>query len=84
MASIIFSAFALEAYLNHLGKKIYTKKEWEIFERIKPLDKLDLISEKFNIDLNKGSRPFQTIKAVFKFRKTLIAYAPKISYNLLK
>jgi hypothetical protein len=27
MASIIFSAFALEAYLNHLGKKIYTKKE---------------------------------------------------------
>jgi hypothetical protein len=33
IASIIFSAFSIEAYLNNIGKKIYNKREWKIFER---------------------------------------------------
>lgn len=69
MASILFSAFTFEAYLNHLGSiKI---KHWDEIERISVLSKYSVLCKEFDIQVNKGGRPFQTIKKLFEFRNSI-------------
>ncbi|MCK4846585.1 MAG: hypothetical protein KAS88_02855 [Deltaproteobacteria bacterium] len=72
MASLIFAAFTLEAYLNHVG---YLGKEkissWEDFEKLSPRKKLNKILYKYNINQNKSERPFETIEKLFDFRNDL-------------
>lgn len=41
MSSLVFSAFALEAYLNHLGEKVLPF--WAEIDRIKTLAKLKVL-----------------------------------------
>lgn len=69
MASLIFTAFAAEAWLNHIGSWIF--KCWGDFERLPPLSKLNIVAEKLNIDIDKGIRPYRTLCELFKFRNTL-------------
>ncbi|MBN1862310.1 MAG: hypothetical protein JW790_01525 [Dehalococcoidales bacterium] len=66
MASLIFTAFTLEAYLNHIGKQIFSC--WDDLEQLSPQKKLNVIAEKLGVDKDDGKRPFQTIKELFKFR----------------
>lgn len=66
MASLIFSAFALEAFLNHIGQNIF--KCWEDLEKLSPSGKLNLIAEKLEIEKDDGKRPFQTVIELFRFR----------------
>lgn len=68
-ASMVFSAFTFEAFLNHVGAS--QTNFWTSVERLAPLTKLELIStiKSFNVDLKK--RPFQTIKRMFRFRDAL-------------
>lgn len=68
-ASLIFTAFALEAYLNWLGDKLFP--HWDYLERLKIKEKLDLLSAQFGVQINNGARPWQTIKDVFAFRNDL-------------
>ncbi|MFC1866451.1 hypothetical protein ACFLYB_07070 [Chloroflexota bacterium] len=44
MASLIFTAFALEAYLNHVGKNVFDC--WDDLERLSPFAKMNVIAEK--------------------------------------
>ena len=69
MASLTFTAFMMEAYLNHVGPQIF--KCWDDLERLSPLSKLNLIAEKLGVKKDKGARPYQTVSEVFKFRNTL-------------
>ncbi len=69
-ASIIFSAFAMEAFLNTLGSLLF-KKEWKQHLGIE--DKLDFICLKINIELDKSKHPYTTIKEIFGFRN-LVAH----------
>ncbi|MGB7912979.1 MAG: hypothetical protein WCF59_12220 [Desulfobaccales bacterium] len=69
MASLVFTAFSLEAYFNHIGEKVF--KSWNALENLPPLNKLDVICEKLEIKLDYSRRPYQTIKALFKFRNEL-------------
>jgi hypothetical protein len=69
MASLIFTAFTLEAYFNHIGEKLF--KSWKALENLPPLNKLDVICEKLEIKLDYSRRPYQTVKALFKFRNEL-------------
>ena len=70
MASVIFIAFTMEAYLNHLGLGIF--ECWDDVERqLSPLSKLNFIAEKLGIKRNKGGRPYQTVSEVFTFRNLL-------------
>jgi hypothetical protein len=71
MASLVFSAFSLEAYLNHLGPKVYLS--WKNLERLNPYEKLEVIAEKIGLDIDYGKRPWQTMKKLFSFRN-LIAH----------
>lgn len=68
LSSIILTAFALEAYLNHAGREILNS--WEQVEKsLSPLDKFSLICDIANIDkLDPGKTPLSTIREIFKFR----------------
>jgi len=66
MASLIFSSFTLEAFLNHVGQSVY--KCWSELEQLSPPRKLNLIAEKLEIQKDDGKRPFQTISELFRFR----------------
>lgn len=66
MASLIFTAFTLEAYLNHIGHNIF--KYWKDLEQLSPKRKLNLITEKLGIERDDSKRPFQTVAKLFRFR----------------
>ena len=68
MASLVFTAFSLEAYLNHLGPKIF--RCWESLERLSPKDKLNVVADKIGLEINYGVRPWQVMKDLFGFRDT--------------
>lgn len=69
-ASLIFTAFAFEAYLNHIGPSLFTT--WSDIERkLTPQGKLSLLCECLAITTDWSSRPWQSIKALFRFRNTL-------------
>lgn len=68
-ASLIFTAFTYEAYLNHIGPKIF--KHWDPLERLSPKDKTNVIAEKVGVDINFGEMPFQIIRELFKFRNDI-------------
>ncbi|MHB1037565.1 MAG: hypothetical protein ACYC35_07575 [Pirellulales bacterium] len=67
ISAVLFSAFAVEAHLNHVGEN--RLPFWSIVEPKLPWRaKLDLIAQQLGFDLDFGSRPFQTIIGVFRFR----------------
>lgn len=67
VASLIFSAFTLEAYLNHLGK--LRNKEWDEIERKYPkLEKYKLFATAADIKVDFNVRPYRTMKELFEFR----------------
>lgn len=73
MASIIYSAYALEAYLNFFGSRYIS--DWEEIEKImRPFEKLVKITEHFNRNIDRSRRPFLSFSEIFKFRNSL-AYA---------
>lgn len=66
MASLIFTAFTLEAYLNHIGRHIF--ECWDDLERLSPSAKINVIAEKLKVEKDNSIRPFQTAKKLFDFR----------------
>jgi hypothetical protein len=70
MASLVFTAFMLEAFLNYVGQNVF--KCWSDLERkLSPLGKLNLITEKLGVEKDNGKRPFQTVSALFEFRNAV-------------
>lgn len=69
MGSLIFTAFSFEAYLNHIGQKLFAC--WDALEVLPPEGKLDVVLERLGIDLTRDKRPRQTVHEIFKFRNNL-------------
>lgn len=69
MTTAVFSAFALEAYLNHLGPQRF--KCWEELERLSVEAKLSLVLEDLDKHPDFSQRPFQTIKVLLRLRNQL-------------
>ena len=70
ISAVLFSTFAVEAYLNHIGEA--RMPSWETEQsKLSWRDKLDLIAQQLNIEPDFGVRPFQTLIEVFKFRNKL-------------
>lgn len=70
LSSLVMTAFAFEAYLNHVGKKTF--KYWDKIERLSPLSKLDILSDELlGVWYNIKDRPHSTIKKLFTFRDTM-------------
>jgi hypothetical protein len=69
-ASMVFSAFTVEACLNHIGANRTTF--WSSVERkLSPPDKLDLLANLFGLKIDFSKRPFQTFKRMFRLRDAL-------------
>jgi hypothetical protein len=75
MASLVFTAFTLEAYLNWLGQKLFP--HWSYLERLSPREKIDLISDHVNLSVDNGRRPWQTVKPLFGFRNDIAHGKPE-------
>lgn len=70
MGSLIFSSFSFEAFLNHIGENIFNC--WNDIERkMGPKEKLSLIAEKLNINVNYGNMPWQIIPEIIGFRNKI-------------
>lgn len=69
MASLVFTAFTLEAYLNHIGPKLF--KSWIDLERLGPKEKLNVIAERVGLEMNNNTRPWQVMKDLFGFRNDI-------------
>ena len=68
-ASLVFTAFTLEACLNHLGPKVFSC--WADLERLSPKQKLNIICEKLDLKTDYGERPWQVMKELFGFRNDI-------------
>lgn len=69
MGALLLMAFTFEAYLNHLGQKRI--KFWEEIESIKVLDKYAALCKELDLTPDFSKRPYQTLKALFKFRNSI-------------
>ncbi len=76
MNAVVYSAFCVEAYLNHVGPLVlpcWDKEECGI-DKFSPQAKLCLICDRLGLTVDVSRQPFQSFRAVFKFRN-LIAHA---------
>jgi len=71
LSSIVLTAFAFEAYLNHVGPTVITC--WPELERLPPWAKFELLCETLKVNFPKGKsqRPLQTIIKLLNFRNTM-------------
>lgn len=69
MTSIIFSAFTIEAYCNHILKN--NEENWKGLERLPPFVKLEELYKSYGIKFDKSKRPIQSIKTMFDFRNMM-------------
>jgi hypothetical protein len=69
MASLVFTAFTLEAYFNHIGPQLF--KCWSDIERLGPKEKLNIIAERLGVRIEYGKRPWQVMKNLFGFRNDI-------------
>ena len=67
LATIVFSAFCIEAYLNEIGRERLAC--WDSLERtLSPKAKLLLITEHAGVPVDFSCRPFQSFNALFRLR----------------
>lgn len=70
MTSMAFSAFCIEAYLNHIGQEKITY--WQTIERgLSPREKLEVLSNILGISVDYSKRPYQTFLEIFRFRDAI-------------
>lgn len=71
LSSVVLTAFAFEAYLNHVGAATFDC--WEQLDRLPPWSKFELICEKLQVNFSEGQgvRPLQTVSRLLKFRNTI-------------
>ena len=67
-ASLVFTAFALEAYLNHIGPKLFP--DWSKLERLGPRNKLKKVAEHLALKVD-GNRPWQVMEDLFGYRNDI-------------
>jgi hypothetical protein len=71
LSSLVLTAFAFEAYLNHMGAA--TLDRWEDLDALPPASKLALVCEELGVTfpMGYGARPLQTVTKLFQFRNTM-------------
>ena len=70
LASSLFSAFAFEAFLNHIGAAVF--ESWPTIERsLSPEGKQTLICERLKLLIDKGGEPWQSIRTLLARRNSV-------------
>jgi hypothetical protein len=76
LTALLFSALALEAFFNALGTGIV--RGWPLLERkLVSQEKLDFLAQRLEYKPDFGSRPFQTIRALMRFRNAVVHAKPE-------
>jgi hypothetical protein len=65
-ASLLFSAFCIEAYLNLMGSTCL--RYWDEIDKAPVLAKLRLLMAEFRVHFEEGKRPLQTVSDLFRYR----------------
>ena len=73
--SLVYRVFALEAFLNWLG--YHLMPHWKYLERLKPREKLELLTDLTHVTPDYGSRPWQIVKELFDFRNEIAHGKPE-------
>ncbi len=68
-ASLIFLAFSMEAFLNHIGH--LSSEPFDSFERLKIKEKVSVLSRSIGFKTNFGRRPWQILKPLFSYRNDI-------------
>jgi len=72
MGTLVFSAFALEAFLNHVGPQLLEVWDNEHLKKhLSPGAKLGVIAKCIGLEIDFESRPFQTFRTLFRFRNVM-------------
>ncbi len=69
LGSIVFTAFAFEAFLNHVGEEVFTS--WAELEKLSPKGKLQVIAERLEIEVNFGKVPWQIVPRLIGIRNKI-------------
>lgn len=71
LSSAVLTAFAFEAYLNHVGPTVLSC--WSQLERLPPWAKFELLCETLDVKFpdGPGKRPLQTVVKLLEFRNTM-------------
>lgn len=78
MASLVFSAFSIEAKVNFVGWKVL-ENGWP--DRANLREKIDLLQSVLTLELDWGTRPLQTLLQLKSFRDTLAHGKPEVIDN---
>ncbi len=70
-ACLIFAAFTIEAYLNHIGEKLFPSWKEYLKKGLNSEAKLCLIADKIGLTINFGTAPFQSFRTAFRFRNAM-------------
>ena len=71
MTAGLFSAFTIEAYLNHIGQ--IKVRSWDAVERkLGPREKLLLLQEMFSFKADLSKPPFQSLHTVLSLRNSIV------------
>jgi hypothetical protein len=67
MSALMYCAFTLEAYINHLGALRHA--DWEAKEHRKSAkDKFKMLAREVGVQVNFGKPPYRTMRDLFAFR----------------
>lgn len=69
MASLVFTAFTLEAALNHVGQSVFSC--WQDLERLAPRKKLNVLAERIGVEVDYGRPPWLVMNDLFGFRNDI-------------
>lgn len=70
---LLFTALALEAFLNHIGAQSVT--HWPpLKKKLSPMEKLEVLTAQRGVGIEWDKSPYQSFKLAFQFRN-LIAHA---------
>ncbi|MEX0958513.1 MAG: hypothetical protein WDZ63_04445 [Burkholderiales bacterium] len=71
MASIVFSAFTYEAFLNIAGEEVIPPTEWEKIERAGWRRKQAALFKVLSVPIDMDTRPGSTLDEIFEFRNRM-------------
>jgi hypothetical protein len=72
LSALIMACFTIEAFANHLGKKLF--RSWDTIEKgVSPMGKLKLFIEMKGMGIKYQEAPFNTVHGLMKWRN-LIAH----------
>ena len=76
LAAMILSSLAIEALANAVGSRVAS--DWETFERLNPLEKLDRLTRDLSIANDPNTEPWSAITQLARFRNDIAHPKPEL------